>query len=90
MRNFLALAAAVLVALSMAFYFSPALDSDPLWAKFDPLAAIKVLKFGLGMIAGLPDAANFAVATVIYLLPPTLAFLAVRRWYRAPRTGLSR
>lgn len=86
MRTLFALAAAIAVAAALAFYLSPAIDSAPLWTRFDPVAAIKMIAFGLAWGAGVPEILARVLGVLLYLLLPALAFFAVRRLLR-PRAA---
>lgn len=86
MRNLLALIAAIAVAPALSLYLSAGVEHSPLWARIDPLATIKLLGFGLAWGAGVPEALAPVLASLLYLLPPTLAFFAVRRLLR-PRVA---
>lgn len=86
MRTLFALAAALAVAAALAFCLNPALDSAPLWTRFDPIPGIKMIAFGLAWGAGVPEILALVLGGLLYLLLPTLAFFAVRRLLR-PRAA---
>lgn len=87
MRTLFSFAAALAVAAALAFYLSAAVDGAPLWHRFDPVAAAGMIAFGLAWGAGVPEPLARVLGGLLYLLPPALAFFAVRRLWRprAPR-----
>lgn len=85
MRNLFATLAAALVAFSIPLCFSLSMQGQPLWTRFNPLDAIDTLAFAMGWGLGVPTPLALLLAVALYLLPPALAFFAVRRWYRPDR-----